>query len=208
MKLNEIFKDKLLLLPKSIPLNKTYRELIKDILSDYIQLIASIEPKIIVIKGLIKPINFSNILNIQMKVVEGILQTIDYYFAGQPARAYTTFAENINYRNDKYKKLLNIKVINIDENFYRIRTKIENFPMPASEMFHIPFELRGKVNTQCYSIPGFPCLYMGKTIYAAWEELKRPSLDSFQVVRLKSVKKLKLLNLTSEDLAYNCSLFN
>ncbi len=63
-------------------------------------------------------------------------------------------------------------------------------------MFHIPFELRNKVSTQRYSIPGFPSLYLGRTIYICWEELNRPSIDKIQAIRYKNVKTLKLLDLT------------
>lgn len=67
------------------------------------------------------------------------------------------------------------------------------------EMFHIPFELRGKVIAHRYSIPGFPSLYLGKTLYVAWEELNRPRLDSFQTVMLKSIKPIQFLDLTAID---------
>ena len=66
-------------------------------------------------------------------------------------------------------------------------------------MFHIPFELRGKVTTQRYSIPGFPSLYLGKTLYVTWEELNRPRLDNFQAVRLKTTKSIQFLDLTPSD---------
>nr|WP_121272507.1 RES domain-containing protein [Pedobacter schmidteae] len=203
MTINEIFKDNHLLLPKTVPNDKSYREFLKDTLGKYLQILASISPKSIKIKGMKGEINFSNILNIQNKVVSALLETVDYYYKGYPSQAYIKFEEMLNYRTSKYKKLLNIKELEMDENFYRIRVKKENFPLSASEMFHIPFEHRGKVSTQRYSIPGFPCLYLGKTIYVAWEELKRPNLDEFQVIRLRSVKKIRLLNLTSEDWGNN-----
>ena len=42
------------------------------------------------------------------------------------------------------------------------------------EMFHIKYELRGKVQTQRCSFPGLPCLYLGCSSYVCWLELNRP----------------------------------
>src|SRR5690606_27062195 len=72
----------------------------------------------------------------------------------------------------------------------------KNYPYQKKEMFHIPFELRNKVSTQRFSIPGFPSLYLGRTIYICWEELNRPSIDKIQAIRYKNIKPLKLLDLT------------
>ena len=56
--------------------------------------------------------------------------------------------------------------------------------------------MRGKVSTQRYSIPGFPSLYLGRTLYAAWEEMRRPSIAEFQAVRLESTERIQYLDLT------------
>ena len=79
-----------------------------------------------------------------------------------------------------YQELLNIKVFNKNYSFYRIRIHKTNFTLSQQEFFHIPFNLRGKVKTQRFSIPGFPSLYLGTTIYVCWEELNRPNINEFQ----------------------------
>lgn len=63
--------------------------------------------------------------------------------------------------------------------FYRMRVG-NNHTYSRKEMFHIPFELRGLVGTQRYSIPGLPCLYLGSSAYICWEEMNRPDLNTVQ----------------------------
>lgn len=55
------------------------------------------------------------------------------------------------------------------------------------EMFHVPFEKRGKVGNERYSISGLPCLYTGSSVYACWTEMKGPDITNFDcaLVRLK-----------------------
>lgn len=203
MTLQEIYNDKHLLLPKEIPSVKTYRSFLNHLFDKYILLLKDIAPKKIKIDGLKTEINLLNVIKIQEEFVKGIEETIEIYFDGQPAKAYTKFAEVIEFRKGKYKKILNISEFDIDESFYRIRKKEDNFPLSSVEMFHIPFHSRGKVSTQRYSIPGFPSLYLAKTLFVAWEELNRPNLDGFQAVRLLSKKKISYLDLTTNDWGSN-----
>jgi hypothetical protein len=125
----------------------------------------------------------------------GLLKTLEVYYDGQPAQAYKFFIETMVKRIESFSTFQTINEFEPGESFYRIRTKEENYPLSPSEMFHIPFHLRGKVSTQRYSIPGFPSLYLAKSLYVAWEELKRPNLDKFQAVRLESTQTIKCLNL-------------
>jgi hypothetical protein len=198
MTLQEIFHDKHLLLPKAIPKDKSYRSFLNELFDKYLSLLQQVQERNIKIAGL-KEINFSNVVKIQEEFVKGLQKTIEIYFDGQPAEAYTRFAEVIEDRKGIYKKILNTNQFAANENFYRIRVKQENFPLSCLEMFHIPFHFRGKVTTQRYSIPGFPSLYLGKTLYVAWEELNRPNLDGFQAVRLVSQKPITYLDLTTND---------
>jgi hypothetical protein len=199
MTLHETFNDKHLLLPKAIPKDETYKTFLSRLLEQYILLLKSISPTSFKVEGLKKNINLTNVIKIQEKFIDGLNKTIEIYLDGQPAKAYEKFAEIIEYRKGKYENLLNIGNFEIDEDFYRIRKKEENFAFSSLEMFHIPFGSRGKVSTQRYSIPGFPSLYLAKTLYVAWEEMKRPSLNNFQAVRLQTKKQISFLDLTNND---------
>ena len=78
---------------------------------------------------------------------------------------------------------------------FRMRKMDNRRGVKHTEMFHIPLTKKGIVNTNRYSAPGFPCLYLGTSIYACWEELGRPSMSQSMVSRLKNTKDLTLLDL-------------
>jgi hypothetical protein len=71
------------------------------------------------------------------------------------------------------------------------------YPFREEEMFHIPFDKRGLIQNQRYSINGMPCLYLGTSSYVCWEELGRPDFNTFWVSRFEVTnKELKILNLS------------
>ena len=74
---------------------------------------------------------------------------------------------------------------------YRARINAGDRDFPDDEMFHIPYNLRGKVTTQRFSFPGLPCLYLGGSSYVCWLELNRPQLDQFQVATIWQVNQNK-----------------
>lgn len=61
----------------------------------------------------------------------------------------------------------------------------------------IPLNKRNVINNQRYSINGFPCLYLGTSLYVCWEETRRPDLDKVNYVAMRYVKSkpLKLLDI-------------
>ena len=60
-------------------------------------------------------------------------------------------------------------------NLYRMRISKET--LSKEKMFHVPFNMREKVSSARFSIPGFPCLYLGTSLEVCWNEIKR-SLES------------------------------
>jgi len=80
---------------------------------------------------------------------------------------------------------------------YRIRVAgPEGGSFQRSDLFHIPFEKRQLVTRQRYSLPGIPCLYLGGSLYIAWEELGRPNFDTvyFSRFRPQSEANINYLN--------------
>lgn len=84
----------------------------------------------------------------------------------------------------------------INSNFYRIRQLDSIYDIEAKELFHIPISKRGIVKTERYSIPGYPCLYLGKSIYGCWEEMRRPPMHTCAVSRFKNKEELNFIDLT------------
>lgn len=81
------------------------------------------------------------------------------------------------------------------KSFYRMRKMENRKNVPYKEMFHIPFDKRGIISTQRYSFPGYPCLYLGESIYACWEELGRPLMGESMVSRYQCDTELRLVDL-------------
>lgn len=199
MTFEDIFKDRSLILPKSIPKNKTYRQFLFELFEKYLELLDSINPKKLKIAGMKTQTNFNFITNKQKEFINGIKKSIDFYYDGKPFQAYEEFSKIMEFRTKHFKTMLNLGVFKKETNFYRLRAKADNIIFSNAEMFHIPFENRGKVSTQRYSIPGYPSLYLGTSLYISWEELNRPKLDTFQAVRLESNRNIKYLDLTFPD---------
>ncbi len=189
MTIQELLKDDFFNLPLKQPKNKPFDKFIEDFLNEFLEKIKNLN------EGF-QEFDTYFIKNTQEKIVKGLVRTVKEYYNGNPYEAYKELDKTLrNDLKDLYV-IIKQKTYEKNENFYRIRIKKENYGLNRKDLFHIPFELRGKVNTQRYSIPGFPSLYLGRTIYVCWEELNRPKIDDFQVMRLESTKPIKFLDLT------------
>lgn len=83
-----------------------------------------------------------------------------------------------------------------DQNWYRMRMQDEeNRVFEAKEMFHVPFNLRHKVSLARYSVSGYPCLYISRSVWATWEEMHEPKLSDFSVSRMELQGPFEVLDL-------------
>ena len=78
---------------------------------------------------------------------------------------------------------------------YRTRANEAYTLYEQEDMFHIPFEKRGLVSNQRFSASGYPCLYLGQSIYGCWEATNRPNVDMFNIMAFKATKRIHFLNL-------------
>lgn len=108
-------------------------------------------------------------------------------FNGYPTKAFDKLKEAIKLVKPHFNALLSSPDISKSiSHLYRMRIAGNN-SLSRNQIFHIPFELRHLVQTQRYSIPGLPCLYLGGSTYLCWEELNRPPLYSVHISRFKPV---------------------
>jgi hypothetical protein len=63
------------------------------------------------------------------------------------------------------------------------------------DIFHIPFDKKGEVKTQRYSVPGYPCLYLSHKVYGCWEEMGRPDFGTVMVSKYISVSDFVVLDI-------------
>jgi hypothetical protein len=187
MTIQELFSGDFVKLPKQQPADKQFNEYFSTLLNEYLSAVKHLE---------IPDTNdVKEILNNLTIIVKGLISTVNAYYRGSPFDAYRRLRDTIN--KSSIENYWNSHETLKSRNLYRIRTINTNYPLSRQELFHIPFHLRGNITTQRYSIPGFPSLYLSNTIYVAWEELKRPNLDSIQAVRFVNKVPLNLIDLTT-----------
>lgn len=79
--------------------------------------------------------------------------------------------------------------------WYRVRSDLN---MKANyddgDMFHVPFELRGKVGASRFGFPGYPILYLAGSLQTALCELNHPS--SYVYAKFEICKYIKLLDMS------------
>lgn len=106
-----------------------------------------------------------------------------------------------SYSFNDLREVLNDSVPSTQIEFFRARTSDKYCVFGRNEMLHIPFDMRGRVSSTRFSIPGLPCLYLATTSYCCWLELRTPADYQFNVSAVKVNQKRKILNLTmSADL--------
>ena len=65
-----------------------------------------------------------------------------------------------------------------------------------TEMMHIPYHKRHLISNQRFSLSGYPCLYLGTSIYGCWEELERPDIDRFNITCMRNERLMHFADLT------------
>lgn len=63
------------------------------------------------------------------------------------------------------------------------------------EMFHIPLNLRHKVGTYRFSMPGIPCIYLANNLYICSLEVQANPLHDYQASRVELCDTVSVLNL-------------
>lgn len=120
-----------------------------------------------------------------------ILKSVDFYLNGKLSSCFHAFNLWWNGRpfipyGNEYEKTY----------FYRMRErKKDEKAFGYEDLLHIPFNKRGIIGNQRYSINGFPCLYVSTSLYESWEELRRPNLQNLYAVAIVFTKSLKFLDL-------------
>ena len=136
-----------------------------------------------------------DILDDVEKLCGAIIKAVEQTFRGIQSVAY---AELRDVLKEVLKKDNILKEENPGKSFYRMRVETDNWAKKNINrygMFHIPYSLRGMVKTQRYSVPGYPCLYLGESILSCWEENGRPNLNSCLISRVENKNSFKYLDL-------------
>lgn len=130
-------------------------------------------------------------------LTEGVLMAIENYYDGSPVNAYMALTKAIRESNF-YGYLPPNAGFYENSSFYRIRALDWNSTLRKEDLFHVPFNMRRRISTQRYSIPGYPTLYLSSSLYVAWEEMRKPEFNKLHAVRLENKKYLRCIDLTTD----------
>lgn len=151
---------------------------------------------------------WDNAYTLIKRLTDGIKESVKRIYQGQHYSAYSLLRKRLNDIPESYGLFIKIKE---NQDFFRMRVFDEKSKEKPSylSLFHIPFSMRGIVKTERYSMPGYPCLYLGGSSYVCWEEMNRPNLNKCYVARFKTNKEFLLFNmsLSLKDLWENDKYF-
>ncbi|MDH6304204.1 hypothetical protein M2459_000932 [Parabacteroides sp. PF5-5] len=132
------------------------------------------------------------------KLIDAIKLSVKHYYEGMYSTAFSVMRNQLLGHGDTIEGIMDtigLHTVRTDEDFYRGRTFENNRHKTHDDMFHIKLQERGKITTQRYSAPGYPCLYLGSTIFACWEELGEPRFDDLMISAYKATRNFKLFDL-------------
>jgi hypothetical protein len=116
-------------------------------------------------------------------VCAGLRDSINRFLRGYPFRAYEALTETISNLGAHFDQFFPAKDVAGElKSLYRMCAD-SSAGVGKGRLFHCPFELRHKVGTQRYSIPGLPCLYFGGSTLVCWREIREPSFGEIHVSR-------------------------
>lgn len=123
----------------------------------------------------------------QKGICEVIVSTVSLMSQGMHSKAYSTLNPILN-NLSKWDAIYNQVPCT---QLFRMRkfSEFERKYVKADDLFHIPFNQRDIIKTQRFSAPGYPCLYLGTSIYGCWEEMGRPLFDLCMTSRFELLKE-------------------
>jgi len=130
-------------------------------------------------------------------VAQKCVECVDQYLRGFSGKSYTVVQQLLEI--PEIRKSINSLISPKDvkdalASLYRLREVKGSFTITPEQIFHIPFQMRHKVETQRYSIAGVPSLYCGGSLLVCWEELKRPSFEHLFFSRICAINDTRVLD--------------
>lgn len=196
MNRNELYTRILEMAPVKVGEKEGYRDAVKRSLKTYKKLLGELDDAL-------KPATWNNTVGRVNQLCDGINRAIEREYQGMRHSAYASIKNQLDgYKTQKN----NIQGLAYDKNVlsipagmvsYRMR-KVdldEQHNLKRKDLFHIPFDKKGLVQTQRYSVPGYPCLYLSHGVYGCWEEMGRPVFGTIMVSKFVSQQEFKVLDL-------------
>ena len=186
MTIKDINKTLLTLLREPHPTSITFRVYLSELFDKYYKMLEDSRSDI-------KPLcfiafSYEDLLEDIKTSCKELLSIYDLYMQGRIGEAVSRMKQL--YTDDE---AIFREEITEQDVFYRARTiDYSKGAYNIKEMFHVPFEKRGKISNFRYSIAGYPCLYLGSSILTCWEEMHKPNPNNLCVSRFTIDKQEKL----------------
>ncbi|MCI1733418.1 MAG: hypothetical protein LKM33_03565 [Bacteroidales bacterium] len=129
-----------------------------------------------------------------LSINDSLIKCYQLFLQGQTALCYKRIEKLLYSKREKYPIFKTTKIPK-GKFYYRMRPCDNEYLYSSQELFHIPFEERNKVANCRFSLSGTPCLYIGSSTYLCWEELNRPKIETANVVGIKTLRDLQLIDL-------------
>lgn len=115
-------------------------------------------------------------------------EIIQKYNMGDMLSALKLLEDNL--LDEKGNIKLNRDILKENAALYRMRSQKGYNLYEREELFHIPINKAKNVPSARYSINGFPCLYLGASLYVCWEETRRTNIDKVNYVKMVPIKQI------------------
>ncbi|QZT36569.1 hypothetical protein K5X82_15145 [Halosquirtibacter xylanolyticus] len=154
---------------------------------------------------------YNSLIEMLETISNSLLNSIDHFHAGLPNKAYNRLAEGLSIllknksTRNNFREHFTLSLSHFKS--YRLRNKLRpndiiNHP---KDLFHIPFGIRRITKSYRYSIPGFPCLYLGSSPEISFKEIGESMKDLFGIV-FESKKNLTFFNIDFSEVPYSIDI--
>lgn len=172
--------------------NYDYLDFVLKLLGEYLSLLDSLDEESLIILNKSLPediVNFPlsrplSLLEDAHAVADIVKEVLYLSYRTHHSEAYNKLLEFFSKDDHHFFNLLPRLEMRNDV-YYRMRTGYIDWSNPQGEMFHIPFQLRHKVSTQRYSIPGYPVIYLASALETSWYELNQPDVLEVTIAKFK-----------------------
>lgn len=163
---------------------------------DFLQDIKNVFAKYIDIVSCLDGVDTAVLDNVK-NLCDSLIDVVNLYYDGRKGEAFMLFSTILNGNTERDGLFSSIGCIDVnpDEFYYRARERKIGDDFSIKDMFHIPLNKRGIVSTQRYSSPGYPCLYLGNSVYSCWEEMRRPVFNNLMFSAYKVKYPFKVFDM-------------
>lgn len=209
MKLNELLKHHFLALPKNWKALGyiSYYDCVVNEGSNFLKLLEELdEAEDYGESQFIGKLSKNYLISVSRDYYMMVIKTLQCYLnKGNPHETYNVLNGCLINKNEipNHKPLIfYLEFDNIYPRLYRLRKK--QGEVSLGDIFHVPFEYRHNINSNRYSIPGYPTLYFSNSIFLAYKELGEPDYDDLYVSKFYHTEYYNptetLLDMTSQPL--------